>query len=170
MTARDLATRAPRRAPFGRRLTTAALLIPAVLVLLLVFGLAAIAFFDRDGAAFRASGVTVDDIADRPQDYYGRTVRLTGEVDRVIGRRAFTVGGPGGQVLVLTERLPEGIVRPVGHRPGDRTVQVVGTVRRFEREALERDLGVELGGDALADWAGRTAIVARSIDLSPDAA
>lgn len=170
MAVRDPEARAPGRTQSWRRSMTAGLFIPGVLVLLLVFGLAAIALFDREGAVSPRTGVTVDDIADRPRDFYGRTVRTTGEVDRVLGRRAFTLGEPGGQVLVLTARLPEGIVRPVGRWPDDRTVHVAGTVRRFEREALERELGVELGGDAFADWTGRPAIIPRSIDLTPGAA
>ena len=177
--------RAVEREPRGRvsgRVGLAALIATLLLGLLAVGLVIYLAVFREDSTdpgydgtdpSVPATGITTSEIIDHPEQYLGRTVTVAGEVDRVLGRWAFTIGGGDfigdDRLLILsTVKLPQ-----VPRRPADNPlleddiVQVTGPVRRFDLAAAERELGVDLDDGLFDDHIGRLAIVARSLALTP---
>ncbi len=145
-------------------------IILGVIALLLL-----IPFFNDESAGID-TGVTVSEIADAPTTYYDRTVTVSGEVEEVIGPRAFTIGGDefigGDQLLVVSADV---LPMPAG-RPSDAAltandvIQVTGPVRRFDLAAFEKEIGSDLDDAAFEAYGGQPAIIARSVDLSARAA
>jgi hypothetical protein len=110
-----------------------------------------------------ASLRSLGEITDDPYAFLGRTVSVRGEVDDVLGPRAFTLSTGGWfarDILVVSD---EGLGRLDASLTSDSEVQVTGPVRLFSRVAFERDFGVDLDDRAFADWEGRPAIFARSL-------
>lgn len=120
------------------------------------------------------TGITVNAIVGSPQAYVGRTVTVTGEVENVLGARAFMMEnralGLDEQVLVLSPRALEQV-------PGwpateaqltNSPARVRGVVRLFDLAAIEAELRADLDDSLVLQWAGRPAIVAREISLSPE--
>lgn len=130
-----------------------------------------------DGAAaawgaFTGVAVTVGDVTAAPHSFLGVIVTVSGEVNRVLSSRAFTLGGGafgGAELLVVAaEVLPDIPERPL-HKPvlpGD-LVQVTGPVHRFDRTAFQRETGVVLGKARFAGWGGRPAILALDVRITP---
>jgi hypothetical protein len=119
--------------------------------------------------------VAVDDLARDPDRFVGKTVTVTGEVGEVLGRRAHTAFTLEDEdflfdesVLVIGDR-PEASAAGQGGLPliEESQVRVTGTVRYFDRTALERDLGLTLSPELYAPWSGRPVIVFSAIDLTP---
>jgi hypothetical protein len=119
----------------------------------------------------------------------GRAVAVTGRVQSVVGQRAIVLSGLGDPVVPGAQGAPAAPAPPAAPRapgapaapasqilvvsprqigplaPGS-VVQLVGTVRRFDQAAIERELGVDLTGAPgtnFAQWNGRPVIVAGSI-------
>lgn len=122
--------------------------------------------------ATAADAVTVDDLAHDPDAFVGKTVTVTGEVGEVLGRRSHTAFTLEDEDFIADESVLVIGSRPTG-REGelplieDDRVRVTGTVRRFDRAALERELGLTLSPDLYASWRGRPVIVLSAIDLTP---
>jgi hypothetical protein len=114
----------------------------------------------------RISNVSIDDILDEPEHFIGQPVVVDGEVDDVLGLRAFTVED--GDLFFDDDILVVGAM-PVAALPGwngydASEVRVAGTVRWFDLEAFEDELGVDLD-DALFDgWDGRPVIMASAVN------
>ena len=146
-------------------------IILGVLALLLL-----IPFFTDDDSAGLDTGVTVSEIADAPATYIDRTVTVGGEVEQVIGPRAFMIGGDefigGDELLVVSaNNLPTVADRPAGETlAANDLIQVTGPVRRFDLADFEEEIGFDLDDAAFGAYAGQPAIIARSVDLSPRAA
>ncbi|WP_457652222.1 hypothetical protein [Rhodocaloribacter sp.] len=95
-----------------------------------------------------ALGLSADEIIANPTKYAGKTVTLSGEVDKVFDPRIFTVGGHGfrGDLLVIS-------LDAIAAAPG-RTVEVplqkndlvlvTGRVEPFSAEGLERKYNLQL--------------------------
>lgn len=122
-----------------------------------------------DQASVPDTGATISLIAERPRTYFGKTVTVSGEVDRVYGPHAFLFEGDqfvgGADLLVVTRQpLPAVPGRPADAplRAGD-IVQVTGLVRPLDAAALQRELGVDLPTNLLlAELADRPVVVART--------
>ena len=121
------------------------------------------------------TGATVDSITTNPSLFHGDLVVVAGEVERVLGRHAFTIGGDdflGGDELLVVSPDP---LPTVAGRPGatalaeDDVVQASGPVRYFALADVERDLGIDLEDGLFAAWEGQPAVVARRLDLTPRA-
>ena len=108
-------------------------------------------------------GVTLYDITDNTEEFYGSTVTVSGEVNEVLGPRSFTIGGEefGGEELLVVSSVP----RP-DPEEGD-VVQVTGEVQRFDVSSVERNIGFDLDGELLAPWESTPSIVADSASLTP---
>ncbi len=148
-----------------------------LIVGLIVLGLIAWALyeaFDRDQPATAPptagpqAAATINNIVTNPSEFMGRTVTVSGEVGEVIGPRAFTIGEPQELLVVGANELPtiaqgtfEGELTP------DRTVQVTGPVRTFDLAQVEQEIGFDLDDNLFANYAGRPAIVAQSMNVSP---
>jgi hypothetical protein len=116
---------------------------------------------------------TVDDIAQYPGLYYGETVTVSGEVDELLGPRAFTIEDAD---LLFDEQVLVVSARPLRDRDGrsldvsalgDREVRVTGTVRPFDPATFEQEVGFDLDDALFAGRVGKPAIIARSIHLPP---
>jgi hypothetical protein len=118
-------------------------------------------------------GATLDDVLDNPAAFYGRSVVVSGEVDEILGPRAFTIedDDPVGadELLIVTARERPALVPRLAQEPlaDDDSVQVRGPVRRFNLAEFEREIGFDLDDALFADWDGRPAIIARSLQLLP---
>lgn len=119
------------------------------------------------------AGVSVGNIAARPDGYIGTRVTVDGTVANAIGPHAFTITEhePFGEEVLVVSR--GNIERPLD-RPGALgvtaadTVEVTGTVRRFDLAAFERDLGTPFDLGDFADWEGKPAILADGLVVTTD--
>jgi hypothetical protein len=108
----------------------------------------------------------------QPEDFYGKTVTVTGRIAHVLGPRAFTVGentAVDGELLVVPARP---ITAPAGRAADvpmviDDVVRLTGEVRRFELASFEREADTQLEDAALRTWEGRPALLARTVEVSP---
>lgn len=113
----------------------------------------------RDGAS-----VTIDTVKDNADDFVGQRLRLSGAVGTVFSDRAFELESRDwllkDKLTVLTRTRVRFDDEPL--RAGEQIV-VSGTVRRFARGPIERDLGWDLGGDAENRLRGRLVVIADRI-------
>jgi hypothetical protein len=110
------------------------------------------------------TGVTVQQIEQHPDRFYGRSVTVSGVVHQVFDTREFTLGtANNGQLLVLTPRFS------TQQEPFTRgeIAQVTGTIREFRRAQLERNLGVTLAEDH-SQWEGKPVLIANQIALTKE--
>jgi len=118
-------------------------------------------------------GVTLYDITNDPDDFYGSTVTISSEINDILGQRSFTIGGDellADELLVVSSApLAEVADAPGGDPPeeGD-VVQVTGEVREFKLSGAEDEIGADLNDELLADWVDTPSIVATSISVTPD--
>ncbi|MDP8922691.1 MAG: hypothetical protein M3O34_07415 [Chloroflexota bacterium] len=110
---------------------------------------------------------SVEDIAEDPVQFYDWSVAVRGEVEEVLGERAFILEQDDAELLVVAARplgalLPGLAATPLAE---DDLLGVRGPVRPFDVARFERDVGVDLDEEALASWEGRPALVARSLQL-----
>jgi hypothetical protein len=115
--------------------------------------------------------VAVADITRSPEHYMGQTLVVQGQVDRVLGEQVFTLdedavvaAGIDNDLLVVGGGLAS--------RPEDRSenslVQVTGTLRPFDANALEQELGLTLEASVARELAGRPALYATSLSWIDD--
>lgn len=104
------------------------------------------------------------DLLKSPAEYIGKTVSISGEVDRIFGPRSFTVGGEEfGQSLLI---VSEDSIAPVGGRTAEipaaenDIVQVTGVVRRFDSTAFRKKYDVQLPSDAVSEFQGHPVVAA----------
>ena len=130
---------------------------------------------DTVALAARVPGVLIERIARDPAQFEGRVVRIDGGLGALVGDYGFTLvpqGGPGipaGGVLVVAA-VPPWLLPGWPDWPASATdvsVTATGVVRRFDLQAAERELGVDLDDDAFAPYIGAPAVVARSATLPP---
>lgn len=104
-----------------------------------------------DGAAGTAGGgeMRVADIVAAPDDYFGRTVTVTADVEEVLGPMAFTLdedapfaGGVDNDLLVLSREA--GNLERIDDQWLNNKVRVTGTVGRRSIIEIERELGWDL--------------------------
>jgi hypothetical protein len=118
-------------------------------------------------------GVTVNDITGKLDQYLGKTVTVAGEINDVLGPRAFTIGGEefygGGELLVVSTRdFPAIPDRPQDeYLVDDDIVQVTGTVRRFVLTEVEKEVGTDLDGALYARWESKPVLLAQSFVVTP---
>ncbi len=113
--------------------------------------------------------VTVDQVTDNPDAYYGQTVTVTGEVTDSAEWGVLTLEDTD---LLLDEELLVIVPRPLLARPEDwaganrledRVVEVTGTVRVYDAVDGERETGFAGETRVYARWDGKAMLVARSI-------
>ncbi len=124
---------------------------------------------------------SVGDVADEPENWIGRQVTVTDDVTDVIGRHSFQMGEEGFLGLFGGELLVVG-AKPLPQWVGDdfassgffdddddfdelegAIARVSGTVRRFNLQDVERELGVDLDDGLFGDYDGDPVLVAQSV-------
>jgi hypothetical protein len=117
---------------------------------------------------------TVTEIARNPQQFVGKLVTVSGEVNRVFGTRWFSIGGDdfgGEEVLVLGPATVPGILNNLADsgKVMNDIVLVSGVVRVFEEDALEREVGggLDLDGDVFDPYDANPVIVMSDLDITP---
>jgi len=127
-------------------------------------------------SAGQAIGVSVADVTDNPEEFYGKQITLSGLVTEVVDPNAVAIGGGefigGEQVLILgaqqlqqiVEGVPEG--EPFEIQQQD-LVQATGTLREFNIGEVEQEVGYELDDNLFGDWEGQPVLVADSFVLTP---
>lgn len=111
------------------------------------------AFMSRTTAV--AEGGTPEEIRERPNDFYGKLVSVTGEVSDVLESGALIVDD---QLVALTADLAQR--RP---REGDR-VRIVGPVRPLDPDQLRVGGRGRADDEVLGNFANRPAVVAQSLE------
>lgn len=118
-------------------------------------------------------GATVKDIVSNPQQAAGKTVVVSGEVNRVFGPRWFSIGGEdfGGDELLVVgpTRIPKLLdnLADSGKVAND-LVQVTGRVRLFDVDAIEDEIGEDLpGGDWWRPYDKKPVVVMTDLDITP---
>lgn len=108
------------------------------------------------GSAGPEVGVTIKDIHNNPERYYGRRVAISGEVEHVFGPYAAWVRDEG---VVVVRRVADVAWFD------EASVLVTGEVRRFDPAALEAELGITLDDEDLLKHTGGPVVVADSIEV-----
>ncbi len=118
------------------------------------------------GLGATATAITVTNVADLARDVdrlIDTTVTVDGEVGTVVDAMALTIGAPGGDansaVLVVSG------LQQVEASPGA-MARVTGTLRRFDLQAFEQELGRDLDDATFSTYAGRPAILASTVQTS----
>ena len=109
------------------------------------------------------ASVAVTDISEDFDNFIGQTVVVTGAVDRVINESAFTlrdedaVDLDGQQFILVIAGTGEGFTFP--YTEGE-SVTVTGTIRTFEMDGLEEELGYTFDRETLAEYQDMPVIIA----------
>lgn len=118
-------------------------------------------------------GVTLYELNDNPEEYYGSTVTVLGEVSYILGPHAFLMvtrfGVSADDMLVISPVPLSEITDQTGDAPlsqGD-VVQVTGEAREFELPSVEQEIEVDLDDELLDYREGTPSIVASSISAEP---
>ncbi|MDP9480443.1 MAG: hypothetical protein M3R38_33080 [Actinomycetota bacterium] len=155
----------------GLKWLWAALGIIALIVLAIILW----QLFNEEESAGPEQGVTISDITDNPEEFYGSTATVSGQVAEVVDPEyAFSMGGEddlgGGTLLVVgAGPLPEIVAGEEQIGPED-AVQATGDVRPFNLVEFEEDIGADLDDAAFSEFEGQPAILANQLDMTPDAA
>lgn len=114
-----------------------------------------------------AESPTAEQVAEAPQDLYGQTVTIRGEVEQMIDAISFTITTDEpvfeGEEILIVNTMDEGFELPEEGTP----VQVTGEVRQFKAFDFERDFDLTPLVEA-EDYEERPTIAAESIVLAPE--
>ena len=110
---------------------------------------------------------TVEEVRERPATFHGRTLTLSGEVDRVYSDRAFELQADDDPFEIWEEELLVLTRSPIrltgGALADDQDVIVTGTVRNFVVADVEREIGWDLLPEIEADYRNVPVLVANSV-------
>ena len=108
-------------------------------------------------------GTSISDILANPESYYGDLVTVSGEVDRVLGERMFSIGGHDFDDDLLVISLDAIAPQPgrTADEPfwSDDIVQVTGTVEPMDVASLEEKYGLDLEDSLAEEFAGWPVVV-----------
>lgn len=110
------------------------------------------------------AGTTISEVANEPNaDLIGKTVTVSGEVEKIIGSKAFTIEG---------DRLfndPEVLVVSATETPiiKDILVQVTGTVRQFFVSEIESKFDLDLPQEFEVEFRNKPVLIATAVALTP---
>jgi hypothetical protein len=115
------------------------------------------------------TAVGIDNVTDDPSAFYGRRVAVEGEVEDVLGARAFVLEHGGATILVMTSKPTSVLAPTLAGEPlaVDDEVRIRGPVRRFDLAQVERDIDVDLDDERFAAWEDRPMVIARSLQFVP---
>jgi hypothetical protein len=110
------------------------------------------------------SGTTVSEVAKEPNsNFIGKTVTVSGEVEKVISPKAFTIEGD----HLFND--PELLVVNLSGSPivNDSNIQVTGTVHQFLKSEIESQFDLSLAFELAAEFRGKPVLVATAVTLTP---
>lgn len=110
-------------------------------------------------ATIVAEAGSVEEIVERPNDFYGKITSVSGEVSEVLPSGVLRIDD---QIVALTADFAQR--RP---REGDR-VRIVGPVRPFDPDQLREGGGGRADDEVLGNLANRPAIVAQSLEIEEE--
>jgi len=139
----------------------------------LVIVLVLIAFFASCSNPEPAPGadVTAGKIIENPNSYVGKTVTVSGEVERVLGPKAFVMdsGVNIGELLVVGAdpfpQVPDGGNR--GYVIND-TATVTGTVRMLVTADVEREIGWDLTPELKVEFNAKPVLIVQKAGFKPN--
>lgn len=116
--------------------------------------------------------IRVEDIKENPAAFLGKTVTISGEIERVYGPRAFQLGGADffdSEIRVLTAQPLKADVRRRAEEPfvADDIALVTGTVRNVVVADVEREFSFDLDPNYEVEFENKPAIIATSVLISP---
>lgn len=169
----------PPTAAGGRRSGGGPLLALLALLVVALLAWALWATFWQDGdSAGPDVGVTLSDIAEDPEEYYGQRVVVSGQIDDVLeeddavgtddtGAAGFVLGDDS-ELLVIGANLPALAAIDANDEiaEGD-VVQVTGTVQAFDEAEFESELGADLEEGVFEDFDDRPSLRATAVSLVP---
>ncbi len=120
---------------------------------------------DETASRDREAGNTIQRITSEPQNFYGKTVTVSGDVSKVMNPHAVEISGGGNNdMLVFSKKA----FTDYAHRniTKDDTVQVTGTVEPFNMDKIRREIGFNLDNRTFADWNDKPVLIAKDITLS----
>lgn len=124
------------------------------------------------GDAARASDTAMNasDVAAAPDKYFGQTVTVRGEVQKILTPMSFVLDddGPdlGKDLLVFSPKA--GTPTTIDENWRDQTVQVTGTVGKMTVVEIEREVGWDLDPQVEAEVESAGAVlIARSVERMP---
>ncbi|OWY64318.1 hypothetical protein B7486_47985 [cyanobacterium TDX16] len=103
------------------------------------------------------------EVAEEPSPFMGKTVTLSGKVERVISRNAFTLDDQ--EFIGGKELLVVGAVPAIGSIDVGETVRVTGLIRQFITVEIEKDLDIKIQPELKAKYEGKAVAIARSIEI-----
>lgn len=121
---------------------------------------------DNTASEYSPDEESIEEVSEEPVDYIGETVTLAGQVQNTYGDDLFVIEDEEffGDESVLVLNQNPGTQPPVG----DDYVQVTGEVREFLVADIEREYGLEIDPDAVAEleveYEGQPVVVANSIE------
>lgn len=121
---------------------------------------------EEAGQTGSAEGVTIEELADDPSEFYGEAVTVSGEVIEAVEPGAFRIEGDDEELLVVgvqqLPRITEGAVKEVNE--GDR-VRVTGQVREFKIEEVQQEVDRGIDDEYFGDFEGDPALLATSVEV-----
>ena len=107
----------------------------------------------RTTPANLAQPAVIPNLLENQAEFHGQRVTVSGRATQLIGPNAFILDD---RLLVVARDLPAGL-------QDDEVVQVTGTFSRFDREWVERELGIPVQGRGFEELRDRPVIVADTI-------
>ena len=102
-------------------------------------------------------GITAYDLTERPDDYLGMVVTVSGEIEEgLLTPHAFLLDDDA-LLIVSAEPQPEVF--------NEATAYVTGVVRRFDLATIEAELGLDLDDGRFAPYQGDPVVVARIVEV-----
>ena len=111
--------------------------------------------------------VTVEDITNNPQNYYGTQVVVDGQVRNLVGDNGFLLSEPGvvGLDLLVVSNTNVRELFSQENVPGDEkvNVEILGDVQQFNITDVENKAGVNLDNNLFQPYEGKPVIIANQI-------
>jgi hypothetical protein len=111
--------------------------------------------------------VTAPEVSQNTQELIGKLVTVRGQDINRVNDQVFTISDRevfGGETIAVVNTTGQPVNLPL---PQDSRLQVTGTVATLDPNTIKQEYGVDLGQNQVAEYAGKPAIIARSVALAP---
>ena len=141
---------------------TAVWVVGGLLILLIALGL-----YFREAKPPGGAGVKVAEVTRHPNQFVGHTVTVRGDVEKILGPRLFILEdeGPGSEMLVV--RSSRDATPPLKELAKIDDVRVVGEVRPFDADTIQKEGGVSPTDERLKEIQGKPVLYAFQVIVPP---